>query len=144
MTMRGGAKLKAHLRRTAENIASANSVNIGFLAGATYPDGTPVASVAYLNEYGHGTTPPRPFFRRMIATKQHGWGAVLARQMELTGNNSELALGRLGELVTGQLAESITTLSDPPNATSTVAAKGFDKPLIDTGHMLNSISYELT
>ena len=44
-------------------------VSVGFMEGATYPEGTPVAAVAFWNEYGvpSHNQPPRPFFRQMIA-----------------------------------------------------------------------------
>ena len=38
-------------------------VAVGFMEGATYPDGTPVAAVAFWNEYGGPGRQPRPFFR---------------------------------------------------------------------------------
>ena len=34
-------------------------------------------------------------------------------------------------------------MSDPPNATSTIAEKGFNKPLVDKGTLLQSVSYEV-
>lgn len=38
------------------------SVRVGVLESATYPDGTPVAMVAFWNEYGTKTSPVRAFF----------------------------------------------------------------------------------
>ena len=44
----GGAGLEQKLREIAEKVGKANSVRVGFLEGATYPDGTPVPLVAAL------------------------------------------------------------------------------------------------
>jgi hypothetical protein len=48
-------------------------------------------------------------------------------------------LGLLGETIKDQLQEQIRDYPNPPpNAPMTVAQKGFDKPLVDTGFMLAS------
>ena len=66
------------------------NVQIGFLANgplSTYPDGTPVATVAFWNEFGHGgesPSPPRPFFRTMIAKESPSWPDMLVEVTKLT------------------------------------------------------------
>jgi len=110
------------------------------MSGATYPDGTPVAAVAASNEYGNPTKhqPPRPFFRNMISKESSTWGDKLARLAPL---GSHQALSLMGEDIAGALKQSINDLTSPKLAASTVAQKGFDKPLIDTSHMINSVAY---
>lgn len=54
-----------------------------------------------------------------------------------------LALGAVGEIVKGQLVDTIQNFNQPPNATSTIAKKGFDKPLVDTGTLWRSIDYQV-
>lgn len=49
---KGGEKLEAKLREIAEKAGRANTVRVGFLEGATYPNGLPVAYIAAINEYG--------------------------------------------------------------------------------------------
>ncbi|WP_423786270.1 hypothetical protein [Klebsiella aerogenes] len=51
---------------------------------------------------------------------------------------------KVGEIIKGQLQNSIRQLTDPPLAQSTIEQKGSDKPLILTGHMLNSVDYEVS
>src|SRR5690348_3551284 len=48
----GGDKLQAHLDRILERVKSAQAVRVGFLEGATYPDGTPLAKIAAVQEFG--------------------------------------------------------------------------------------------
>lgn len=130
----------------ARELASGGStVRVGFLESATYQDGTSVPMVAAINEFGAPSRgqPPRPFFRRMIAAKEHEWGPALALQLKATNYDTTRALDRLGEGIAGQLRESITTLIDPPLAPSTIARKGFVKPLVDTGLLLGSVSHEV-
>lgn len=66
------------------NVASqldSKQLKVGFIDGATYPDGTPVAMVAATNEYGRpeNNQPPRPFFRNAIAEHESEWTDAIAR-----------------------------------------------------------------
>jgi len=90
------------------------------------------------------TIPARPYFRRMIAAKSNEWGAASGRYLVASQFDAAKALALMGELIRGQLQGSIRELTDPPLAASTIKAKGFAKPLIASGHMLNSVDYEVT
>ena len=53
--MTGGDKLQRYLQEIASNLATLGtdpSVRIGFLEGSIYDDGTPVAQIAAINEFG--------------------------------------------------------------------------------------------
>ncbi len=144
-TLSGGDKLEKRLMEIAKKLQKAGSVNIGFLEGATYPDGKGVPFIAAMNEFGvpsHGQ-PPRPYFRIMIAAKSPKWGDAVAKSLKSHDYDTQEALAVVGEGIVGQLRQSITDLISPPLAESTIARKGFDKPLIDTSHMLNSADYEV-
>lgn len=127
-------------------------VRVGFLEGATYPDGTSVAAVAYTNEFGRMVSSaqgnymqlPRPAFRRMIAAESPTWGGKMAKLAKALNYDGPKVFGLMGEDISGALKQSINTLTDPPLAESTIKAKGFAKPLIDTAHEVNSVSYEVT
>lgn len=90
------------------------------------------------------TVPARPFFRNMIDTKAPGWGGKVAKVLKATDYDAKATLDTMGELIQGQLQGSIRDLTSPPLAASTVRAKGFAKPLIDTGTMLRSVDHEVT
>lgn len=147
-------------------------LNVGFFEGATYPhsngssagkpypDGTPVAAVAAFNEFGTDRIPPRPFMRQTIAKNQAAWGALVAACLKRTRGDPEKALEMAAEKIVAQLQEQIRTLQSPPLAESTVENRlrstkksgklstvnmtTASKPLIDTGHLLNSVGYEVT
>ncbi len=141
----GGDKMNQRLAEIAAKLKEAGSVNIGFLEGATYPDGKGVPFVAAMNEFGvpsHGQ-PPRPFFRGMIKEKSPDWGDGVAKALKAHDYHTQEALQVVGEGIAGQLRDSITKLDSPALAPSTIARKGSSKPLIDTGHMLNSVDYEV-
>jgi len=142
-TLRGGDKLAAYLANLSQKVATGGVVQVGFLENATYPDGTSVAMVAAVNDWGHGDTPSRPFFRNMIAEKEDGWGPAMGKMLKTTDYNVVATLRYMGDGIKGQLQTSILDLWAPPLAASTVKKKGFDKPLIDTSHMINSADYRV-
>lgn len=136
----GGEGVMKALEKIAKKMGG-GSVSVGFMEDATYPDGTPVAAVAFWNEFGGPNRPPRPFFRHMISEESPDWPSKMARLAEATDYDGPRVLGLMGEDIKGALQQSINEFTDPALAESTIAAKGFEKPLIDTGHMLNSITY---
>lgn len=143
-TLSGGDALQKKLDEIARRMGG-GAVSVGFMDGATYPDGTPVAAVAFWNEYGNGRgSPPRPFFRDMIAKESPTWAAKMARGAANSDYDGAQVLALMGEDIKGALQQSINDFQTPGLAQSTIDEKGFAKPLIDTSHMINSISYEVT
>jgi hypothetical protein len=148
----GGEKFKAAVGALTEKLRTNDKVRVGFLEAATYPDGKKVAFVAAMNEYGHsivrdgktiGHVPPRPFFRNMIAAKKGEWPAGIATQLKKNKYDVVKTLDVVGAAVAGQLRQSIVDTNSPPNAPSTIARKGHEKVLVDSGHMLQSIDHEV-
>lgn len=140
----GGKALQDALAAIAAQMGG-GQVRVGFMAGATYPDGTSVAAVAAQNEYGNpaNNQPPRPFFRRMIAKESPTWADKMARLAASTNYDGPTVLALMGEDVKGALQQNINEFREPKLADSTVRSKGFDKPLIHTSHMINSVDYEV-
>lgn len=182
----GGNKLQEHLASIAANLSKGENLTVGFLEGATYPDGTPVPMVAAVQEFGGSinipertqelefkqnkngdvgnkfvkkgkgnfvqtvtipahtiTIPSRPYFRNMITAKSPTWGDDFSKILKENDYDGNKSLELMGEKIKGQLQESIRDTNEPINAQSTYRKKGFDNPLIDSGHMLNSVDYEV-
>lgn len=141
----GGDKLDARLKALAEKIARPATLRVGFLEGATYSDGTPVALVAAVQNFGSPAQgiPPRSFFTNMIAEKKDRWGDQLAGLLKANDWDATAALNQMGAGIAGQLRQSIVDTNSPPLAPATIKAKGFDTVLIDTAHMLQSVDYEV-
>lgn len=118
-------------------------VDVGFMENATYPDGTPVAAVAFWNNYGTSTSLARPFFSNMIEEEKPTWGKKVAAGLKAMDGDGEKVLGAMGLDIQGALIQSIRDFKDPPNAPYTVKKKGFNKPLIDTADMVNSPTYRV-
>ena len=150
--LKGGAKLLAKLGEVQRKMATGSVLRVGFLEGAMHPskspngEPVPVAQVAAWNEWGDpdNNRPPRPFFRTMVEEKKDGWGRSMANILKANGYDVNNALQLMGQGIKGQLQHSINEFTDPPLADSTIKAKGFDKPLVDTGDMLRGVAYEIT
>lgn len=123
----------------------------GWFESAKYPDGTPVAYVAAIQEFGAGKIPPRPFMRPTVAEQQAAWRESLdkgARSI-LSGDRTLLQVVELLTLkAAGDIAKTISEVYNPPLAEATIRAragrnaKGMasTKPLVDTGIMINSVT----
>lgn len=151
-------------------------VDIGFMSDATYggsENNLPVAQVAFWNEFGTASAPPRPFFRSMIAKDSPKWGGMIARGIKADLSGREL-LENMGEEVAGALQQSIRDTNAPALSPVTLmlrkmkkgdrfqkingamvgeaaarvkAGESYDgvstKPLIDTSQMLDAVTYKV-
>lgn len=121
-------------------------VKVGLRAGAASGD---VIMYAAAQELGTDTIPARPFLRRTVDTSEREVGAFarsLAAGIVAGRLGAEQALDRLGLWFQSRIQQSITSARSwaTPLAPPTVARKGSSAPLIDTGTMRASISYEKT
>lgn len=144
-TLRGGEKMEAALNDLAQKMGEAKTLRVGFLENATYPNGTPVAMIAAIQNFGAPAAgiPPRPFFSNMVAEKSGEWPQAIAALLPSNDFNVTKVLSLAGAAIAGQLRESITNTNDPPLAPATIKRKGFAKPLIDTSQMINSVDFEV-
>lgn len=117
-TVSGGDKISQVLAALGDRLGKATEVRVGFLEGATYPDGTSVATVAALNNFGApgAGIPPRPFFSNMIADKSPQWGEQFAAVLAATDNEADKALELMGEGMAAQLREAIVQTTGPANS----------------------------
>lgn len=117
--------------------------------------GVPVAKIARINEFGATITrgettiviPSRPFMRGAwlkFRSDRKKIQAKIAKQMvekKLTGDQ---AMAQIGLILEGYIVKSIRDGGWQGNAESTIKKKGFDKPLIDTGHMWKTVSSKVS
>lgn len=129
-------------------------VKVGIMGekGATVHSGEggdfTLVEIAALHEFGGHHVPERSFIRSTFLIRRVN--ALRAKQVELakaivTGGMDPIrALGLLGAWGASEVKNTITEIDiPPPLADSTVQAKGSSKPLVDTGLMKNSISWEV-
>lgn len=130
---------------------------VGFFEGAQYDDGTPVAYVAAIQEFGSPERgiPPRSFMRTTIAEQRKNWTQI-AEQGSRAVIQGKVGAGQLMEMLgakaSGDMRKKITEITTPALKQSTINARlrqradkqtvgSLNKPLVDTGLMLQSLTY---
>lgn len=144
-------KIIGFLEQVGKSLDS-KQVKVGFVDGATYPDGTSVAMIAAINEYGNpgNNQPPRPFFRNAISEKSGDWADTVARGIR-AGIDTTQVLEVVGAQIKGDVQESISILMEPKlsdvtlhiRRTRKVFPNQSTKPLVDTKVMIGDVNYEV-
>jgi phage gpG-like protein len=170
--IKGGNLFQQNMAALSKKVKSASSARIGFIDGATYPDGTSVAEVAAINNFGApgAGIPARPFFSDLVKQNSAEWAGKLVKLFQKTGD-IKTSLDLLAVEIEGELRESIIKMNFPANSPVTNLLKQrfptrdgmtFEdvlqawsdvkdgvtapagKPLVWSGLMLASISSEVT
>lgn len=105
-----------------------------------------VATVAAIHEMGMGDVPTRPFLRHTFETKRKRIAQSLGTQISLMiqGKKTPVeALEGSGRLIAGLVDQTLrqTRTWAAPNKERTVAIKGFQFPLRDTGRLQRKVTY---
>ena len=103
-----------------------------------------VLQVAIWNEFGTSRTPSRSFLREWFDTNREvakGKFLTLMKSVIRGERTKEQILDLIGLWAVGEIQKNISKGVPPPNAQSTIDAKGSSTPLIDTGVLRSSISY---
>ncbi len=125
---------------------------IGDEAAAPAGDGITMGELAGVHEFGAAiqqrwgvlVIPERSFIRATVAENQRAYSLLIAKlgPSVLEGKRTEeQALSLLGARAVGDMQKRIARGIDPPNAPSTIEAKGSSKPLVDEGRLRASITY---
>lgn len=104
-----------------------------------------MAEIYYWNEFGTERIPERPTLRPTFIDQRQKYisilGKISAKAMNERSYNMKQAMGKLGEVAQQDIQAAIIELKTPPNAQSTIEAKGSDNPLVDTGQLVSSIRW---
>jgi hypothetical protein len=159
MTVIVKRSLKSYDEKFKELLGSIDNLEaeIGWDKSAVYKDsGIPVATIAAIHEYGSPTKniPPRLGMRATIKQKSNEWKNIfykLVKQAIEKGESIKSAFIKTVLKAEGDFAETITKVTTPPLKYSTIKARlnrkknqtvlgKLDKPLVDTGYMLTTLS----
>lgn len=137
-TVKGGDKMEAKLTAIGKKMAGKPMVRVGFLEGATYPDGTSVAMVGAIQEFGapRARIPARSYFRTMVADKKGEWPDAIRGLLKDSDYDVRRTLEVTGENIKRQLVRSIAELVEPELSPITLMLrkmKSQDQSLVVTG-----------
>lgn len=152
MTDKGWAKLGA----TMKTLSKGPHVRVGIFegSGADRPpepgarENPTNVELAFWFEFGTWSQPARPWFRITFEKKRPDWAALMKRLLSAIARgklNDAQALGLLGERAASDLRLTVTqgAFIFAPNALRTIQLKGSSRPGIDTGRMVNAVTYKV-
>lgn len=90
--------------------------------------------------------PPRRYMERTIKRHESKWQTIAKQQLYkiMNGNGTAmLALNTIGHAAVEQMKSEIIKFKSPHNAPLTIANKGKDDPLVDTGVLRDAIDYRI-
>lgn len=119
-------------------------VKVGFPAGKDSADEEGVSAIfkATVNNYGLGV-PLRPFMAIAFAQNSDKYKKFLGKEISKDPDNIDTTLDKIGAMGKGDVQKSIIDLKSPPNAKWTISKKGSSNPLVDTGHMIQSVTWDV-
>lgn len=146
--------MKEVLDRVTDDFKGKSAV-FGWLESNKYPDGTEVAYVAAIQEYGapEQGIPPRPFIGPTIQENQGEWLKITAQGITQVLQNkikAEDVLRGVGLQAAGDIRKKISEIDSPALKEATIRARArkyadgkditssLTKPLIETGLMMDS------
>ena len=103
----------------------------------------PLAVIAAIHEFGLGDMPQRSFLRSAYDENLPVIDKMIQRVANgaVFGLGTNAALNQLGNVVQGMVQRKIVDGPFIPNSPATIKRKKSSKPLIDTGHLRQSIRY---
>lgn len=131
------------LEKISNSMKGADSVKVGLPKGSNdYPDGTSVVMVGIVHEFGSPSKniPQRSFLRATVQEKRRKYKKMFtnfAKKIVDGKLTSKKALNLLGLQVQTDVREKITDIREPE------LKEREGNPLVDTGHLRQSITYEV-
>ena len=105
-----------------------------------------ILDVATFNEFGTARIPERSFLRAWFDAAEAGLRRdlfVLTQAVVEGKRTADQVLELLGLRSVGQIQARISASIPPPNAPSTIKKKGSSTPLIDSGVLRSSVTYQV-
>lgn len=137
----GGEKWKATLEKYVAD--GTPMVKVGIQEG-----NAETAGIAAIHEFGApgAGIPARSFMRSTLAEKQKAWAKIAAVRLKAHLDDIREALEVVGAVAAQDIQDKIKAGIAPEVKPATIRGRSVSKeptPLIDTGNLLKSISYEV-
>lgn len=137
-------KALAELERIGKQFGKGpNGVKVGLPKGSNdYPDGTSVIMVGTVHEFGSDkmNIPQRSYLRTTVVEKKRDYKAMFRKlSFKIVNGQTTVkkALGIIGLQVATDVRDKIENIDSPP------LQYREGNPLVDTGHLRQSITYEV-
>lgn len=133
----GWAKVKADSAKL-----SGWMIEVGLFDDAGEHDGVHLAQIGFWQEFGTSTIPARPWlsggaeFTERAAMRQI---TSIARRIGRLPGDPQTLLRPLAKAIAEGVKSYAINHAWTPNAPSTIAGKGFNWPLVETGEMIDAI-----
>jgi len=144
ITVKEDSASKRRLERIRRTLikATRSHVDVGYFDGSPHPKtGETEATVAAINEFGVESLniPERPFMATTARSTKVG--PVIAGEVkrQLSNSRGGFRWNTVGKFYANEVAVTIRDFSQPANAPMTISLKGFDNPLVETGHMMRNV-----
>lgn len=135
------------IQAVAERVKTPGTVDVGIIdVGMEKDSDMTVAAIGFVHEFGSTHIPERSFIRSTTSGKKKEIITLQKQLLKKIVNGDmtvEKGLGILGDFVRGEIQQRIVDIKEPPNSPATIARKGSANPLIDTGQLKGSITFEV-
>ena len=139
-------KLASAKKQPTVKVGFPKSLNIRYIKSGKGKQPT-VTQVAIWNEYGTIIIPKRPFMELTQIDRRrevYNFQKKAMKYLLKNGGTIEGLLSLFAVKYVGYIQTAITKFDNPPNAASTISRKkGANNPLIDTGLMRQSVTWEI-
>lgn len=100
------------------------------------------ATLGAIQHFGTDTIPPRPWLDVGVAQSTKEYLQIIKDGVE-DGLSMRQIHEQMGLVAAASVQQYMVDLRTPPNTPSTIKAKGSSNPLIDTGELRQSVTYEI-
>lgn len=144
VSIKGEQKALQELKKRMAKIGSQVNLTVGIHEGENRSDDTiSNAQLGAMLNYGTEKIPARPWLVPGFKSGFQEYSEVIKDGLQ-DQLDPKIILDQVGLMAVGYVQEFVSDLKSPGNAESTISKKGFDNPLVETGNLRQSISYQLT
>lgn len=140
-------KINGGIEGLRKRVKRPGTVSAGIIdAGMHGESGETVATIAQDHEFGTSGIPERSFIRSTTKEKRKDIVALQAKLLQKVQSGAisiEQALGQIGSYTAGLISKKIVDIKSPRNSAQTIKEKGSSNPLVDTGQLKNSVTWEV-
>jgi phage gpG-like protein len=119
---------------------------VGATGSAERAPGLDNAGLGAIHEYGMSGMPQRSFIGATVDENKDAYVKQMVRTAGediVAGRGLDRSLKLAGLRVVGDIQQKIADGIPPPNSPVTIARKGSSKPLVDSGQLRQSLSFEV-